>query len=142
MFLCHHPKIPGFIIHSKLIFDEDLKMASLNISESLGLLQKLQDMLPRSALITIYKALVRPYLDYGDILYYQAYNMSFHQKLESNQYNPCLTITSATRGTSKKILCQELGLKSLQLWHWYWKLGMFYKIKKFIKPKFPNTFLN
>ena len=89
-------------------------MASLNISESLGLLQKLQDMLPRSALITIYKALVRPYLDYGDILYYQAYNMSFHQKLESNQNNLCLTITGATRGTSKKTLCQELGLKSLQ----------------------------
>ena len=35
-------------------------------------------LLPRSALITMYKIFVRPNLDYGDILYDQAYNMSFH----------------------------------------------------------------
>ena len=53
-------------------------MISLKISKTLGLLQKLRKLLPRSALISIYKAFVRPYLDYGDILYDQAYNMSFH----------------------------------------------------------------
>ena len=105
-------------------------MVSLKISKTLGLLQKLNNLLPRSALITIYKAFVRPYLDYGDILYDQAYNMSFHHKLESIQYNACLTITGAIRGTSKEKLYQELGLESLQLRRWYRKLGIFYKIYK------------
>ena len=77
-------------------------MVSLKISKTLGLLRKLHNLLPRSALITIYKAFVRPYLDYGDILYDQAYSMSFHHKLESIQYNACLAITGAIRGTSKE----------------------------------------
>ena len=89
MFLSHHPK---------LIFDEHLKMVSLKISKTLGPFRKLHDLLPRSALITIYKAYVRLYLDYGDILYDQAYDMSFQHKLESIQYNACLAITGTIPG--------------------------------------------
>ena len=44
------------------------------------LLCKLQNTLPRPALITIYKAFIRPHY-YGDSLYDQAYNTSFHQEL-------------------------------------------------------------
>ena len=115
-------------LDSKLIFDEHLKMVSLKISKPLGLLGILHNLLPRSALITTYKAFVRPHLDYDDILYDQAYNMSFHHKLESIQYNACLAITGAIRGTSKEKLYKELGLEFLQLRRWYRKLGMFYKI--------------
>ena len=118
----------GVILDSKLIFDEHLKMVSLKISKTLGLIRKLHNLLPRSTLITIYKAFIRPYLDYGDILYDQAYNMSFHHKLESIQYNACLAITGGIRGTSKEKLYQELSLESLQLRRWYRKLGTFYKI--------------
>ena len=114
-------------------------MVSLKISKTLGLLRKLHNLLPRSALTTTYKAFVRPHLDYGDILYDQAYNMSFHHKLESIQYNAFLAITGTIQGTSKEKLYQELGLESLQLRRWYRKLVMFYKI---YKTKVPNTFLN
>ena len=78
----------GFILDSKLIFDEHPKVVSLKISKFLGLFRKLHNLLPRSALITIYKAFLRPFLDYGDILYDQAYNMAFHHKLESIQLMP------------------------------------------------------
>ena len=60
--------------------------------------------------------------------------MSFHQKLESIQYNACLGITGAIRGTSKEKL--YLGLESLQLRRWYRKLGMFYKIFKSKSPQY------
>ena len=111
-------------------------MVSLKISKTLGLLRKLHNLLPRSALITIYKAFDKPYLDYGDILYDQAYNMSFHHKLESIQCNACLAITGAIRGISKEKRYQELGLESLQLRQWYRKLGMFYKIYKTKSPQY------
>ena len=113
------------ILDSKLIFDEHLKMISLKISKTLGLLKKLHNLLPRSALITIYKASFRPYLDYCDIFYDQANNVSFHHKLGSIQYNACLAKTGAIQGASKEKPYQELGLKSLQLQCWYRKLGMF-----------------
>ena len=46
-------------------------------------------------------------MDYGDIIYDQAYNASFHRKLESTQYNAALVITGAMQGTSKEKLYQE-----------------------------------
>ena len=99
---------------------------SIKISKTVGLLQKLQNILPRSALLTIYKCFIRPHLEYGDIIYEQAYNLSFHQKLELMQYNSALALTRAIRGRSKEKLYQELGLESLQLRQWYRKLCYFY----------------
>ena len=69
--------------------------------------------MPRLPLLTIYKSFIRPHLDYGDIIYDQAYNASFHQKLDSIQYNAALAITGAIRGTSKEKLYDELGLETL-----------------------------
>ena len=111
-------------------------MVFRKISKTIGLLRKLHNFLPRAALITIYKAFIRPHLDYGDILYDQAYNMSFHQKMEFIQYNACLAITGAIRGTSKENLYREIGLESLQLSCWYRKLGMLYKIFKSRSPQY------
>ena len=81
----------------------------------MGFLRKLHNILPRPALLTIYKSFIRPHLDYGDIIYGQAYNTSFHQKLELLQYNACLATTGAITGTSREKLYDELGLESLQL---------------------------
>ena len=69
---------------------------------------------------------MRPHLDYGDIIYDQAYNASFHQKLELLQYNACLAITGAIRDTSREKLYEELGLESLQLRHRFRKLYKFF----------------
>ena len=76
-------------------------------------MRKLQSVLPRITLVTIYKAFVRPHLNYGDILYDQAFNNSFLDRLESIQYNACLAITGAIRGASREKLYQELRLNPL-----------------------------
>ena len=49
-----------------------------------------------------YTAFDRPHLDYEDILYDQAFNNFFHDRLESVQYNACLDITEAIRDTPKE----------------------------------------
>ena len=89
------------------------------------MLWKLQNIRPWTALLTIYKCFIRPHLDYDDIIYGQAYNLSFHQKLEAIQYNAALALTEAIRGGSNEKLYQELGLESLQLRRWYRKLCCF-----------------
>ena len=93
-------------------------------------------MFPRQALVTIYKAFIRPHLGYGDVLYDQAFNNSFHAKMESIQYNACLAITGAIRGTSREKIYQELGLESLQLRLWYRQLCLFYRFFKNEHPKY------
>ena len=84
--------------------------------------------MPRSNLLTKYKTFTRSWLDYADIIYDQAYNSAFHDKLESIQYNVCLAITGAIRSTSTEKIYQELGLESLKSRHWFRKLCHFYKI--------------
>ena len=39
------------------------------VDKTIGLLSKLQNILPKSALLTICKMLIRPHLDYSDIMY-------------------------------------------------------------------------
>ena len=46
-------------------------------------------------------------------LYDQAFNNSFHQKIESLQYQYGAAITSVIRETSREKNYQELGLESL-----------------------------
>ena len=70
----------------------------------MGLLRKLQYVLPRPSLITISKLSVRPLLDYVNIIYNHVYNNSFHQKMETVQYNTALAITGAIRGSSMEKL--------------------------------------
>ena len=98
------------ILDNCLSFEEHLRL----IFDKIGPLRKLLCLIPRSALLTIYKIFVQPYLDYGDIIYEKAYNSSFRPKIESVQYNACLAITGAIRGTSKEKLYDELGLEFLQ----------------------------
>ena len=119
-----------------LTFDEHLISVQSKTNKTIGLLRKLQNTIPRQALVTIYKAFVRPHLDYGHILYDQAHNASFHQKLEKMQYNACIAITGAIRGTLKEKIYQELGLESLESRRWFRKLCFFFKILKNKSPDY------
>ena len=79
---------------------------------------------------------VRPHLHYGDILLAQIYNSSFHEKLESVQYNACLALTGAIGGSSKEKIYQELGFESLRVRRWYRKLCLFYKVLNNEHPQY------
>ena len=48
------------------------------VDKTIGLLRKLQVVFPRPSLVTIYKAFIRPHLDYGNIIYDQVDKESFH----------------------------------------------------------------
>ena len=104
----------GTFLDTKLDFQEHLKSIFSEVNKTIGLLRELHHILPRSPLFTIFKSFIRPHLDYGDIIYDQAYNASFHQKLDSIQYKAALAITGAIRGTSKEKLYDELGLETLE----------------------------
>ena len=126
----------GVVLDNRLSFEDHLKMILNKVNKTIGLLRKLHNILPRSALLIIYKNFIRPHLDYGYIIYEQAYNASFHQKLELLQYNDCLAITRVIRGTSRDKLYEELGLHSLQLRLWFKKLSCFYKLFKSEHPHY------
>ena len=126
----------GVILDFKLIFEEHLNNVLAKVNKAESLLRKLRHILPRATLITIYKAFIRPHMDYGDVLYDQVFNNSFNEKLESFQYNACLALTGATRSTSKEKIYQELGLESLRDRRWCRKLCLLYKVLENENPKY------
>ena len=101
-------------LDKKLNFEEQLKEVESNVNKTIGIICKLQNVLPRSSLLTIWKSFIRPHLDYGDIIYDKAFNESFHAKLESLQYNATLAITGAIKGSSTEKIYEGLGLESLE----------------------------
>ena len=52
----------------KLTFDHHLNNLLVQFNKTIVPLRELRHLLPRTMLITIYKAFVHSYLDYGDIL--------------------------------------------------------------------------
>ena len=93
-------------LDEKLNFGENRKYIVKKVNKSIGLLHKLQMILAIRSVINIYKSFVRPFplLDYGDNILDQAFNKSFHNNLESIQYNASLAITGAIRGTWREKL--------------------------------------
>ena len=115
----------GVILDFKLTFEEHLNNILASANRAIRLLCKLCNILPRATLITIYRALIGPHLDYGDALYDQFFNNWFKEKLEFIQYNKCLALTGAIMVMPKENIYQELALESLQDRRWYRKICLF-----------------
>ena len=75
----------GIFLDTKVEFPGTSQNLYSKVNKTIGLLRNLHQILPRSLLLTIYKSFIRPHLDYGDIIYDQAYNHLFRKKLDSIQ---------------------------------------------------------
>ena len=97
----------------KLNFEELLKTVFKKINKTIGLLYKLLNFLPRN----LYLQYINPLSDQTltmATLFTNSYYVSFHQRLETLQYNAALAITGTNCGTSKGKLYNKLGLESFQ----------------------------
>ena len=130
-------------LDKKLNFEEHLKKVESKVYKTIGIIRKLQNVLPQSALLTIYRSFIRPHLDYGDIIYDKAFNESFHAKLESLQHNVPLAITGAITGSSTEKMYDEFGLEPLKSRRWYGKMSSLYKVLQSESPSYRlNTIPN
>ena len=91
----------GVFLDCKLDFREHRQNIFKKLKKTINLLYKLQSNLPRAQSVTFYNFFIRLHLDYGHILYDQTLNNSFHEKLESIQYNATLALTRTIRGSSR-----------------------------------------
>ena len=126
----------GIILDEKLNFKQHIDNAILKFDKGISVIKKLRHGLPRKSLITIYKAFLRPLIDYGDFIYDQPQNESFCEKLESVQYKAALAITGAIQGNSREKIYLELGLESLKNRRWYKRLCCMFKIMNEEAPKY------
>ena len=105
----------GIHLDEELTFKHHINEKINKSNKGIGIIRKLSNILPRSALLTIYRSFIRPHLDYGENIYDQPENESLI-------------------GTSQEKLYQELGLESLRSRRWLRRMCYFYKLIKTQKP--------
>ena len=66
--IASHHKYLGVFLYEKLIF-KHIDTTILKINKGISVIKKLRHSLQRKYLMTIYKAFLRPIIDYGDIVY-------------------------------------------------------------------------
>ena len=64
----------GVYLDERLNFNTHITEKIGKASKRIGVIKKLFKSIPRNALLTIYKSIVKPHLDYGDIVYDQPNN--------------------------------------------------------------------
>ena len=119
--------------------------------QGIGLIKKLRSYLPIRTLEQIYKTIVRPHLDYCDIIFHrpQLYsdvnltlNTNYQMKLlESVQYQAALSITGAWKGSNREKLYDELGWESLHFRRLSRRLVQFYKIINGLCPDYLRSLI-
>ena len=94
----------------------------------------------RKVLDQSYKLYIRPYLDYGDIIYHgQLTDMM--KCVESVQYQAAIIVSGCIKGTSRVELYKELGWESLHDRRVYHRLLLYYKIRNHETPTYLNDYI-
>ena len=80
--LSSNQKHLGLALNSKLLVNEHINDTIHQASKGVQLLRKMQAILPRTSLLTIYKLFIR-HLDHAYVIYDQPSNASFSKNIES-----------------------------------------------------------
>ena len=113
----------GLTLDSKLSFEKHVNEKIVKAKKNIGVIKHLSKYLPRNTLDQMYKALVRPHLDYCDIIYHEPCKVNQPplgitltapmEKLEKIQYQAALAVTGTWKGSNRTKLYEELGWESL-----------------------------
>ena len=118
------------------------------------MIRHLSKYLPIKTLILMYKSLIRPHLDYCDIIFHIPPNdngiftnvnnnvlvngslNALMTKVERIQYQAALAVTGCWKGTSRNKLYEELGWESLAHRRWARRLIHFFKVVSTRSPDY------
>ena len=126
----------GYIFDKQLSFTSHINSKLSIARRGVGTILRLRKYFPRTTLEQIDYTIIRPHLEYGDIIFHQSprtTEFSFDtnlkplmQKMESLQYNSALVITGAWRGTSTDRIYEGLGWETLSNRRWYRRFSLFF----------------
>ena len=127
--------------HLGLHFSSDMKWNThvnnicKRASQRNCILQKFKYRLPRKSLETIYKTMIRPILEYADVVF-DGCGTVLTQRLESIQYNAARTCLGALRTTNLKSLLDETGWETLAVRRKTHKMSLYYKMCNGLVPDY------
>ena len=125
----------GLTVTQTLSWNEHILKLIDKATKRLFILNKYRFILPRIALERLYIAMIRPVLEFGDIIY-DSSSLFAVRALESIQRQAAIICSGAYRHTSHTVLLSELGWEPLSERRSMHKLCVFYKIYHRIYPDY------
>ena len=85
-------KYLGITLNSTLSFKSQIQNTIKIVAHKISLLQKIRHFITRDAAITLYKTMILPYLDYGDVILHELSNnlLGKFQKLQERALKICI----------------------------------------------------
>ena len=125
----------GLILQSNMSWRCHIQYIFQKASKRLNILKLLKYKLKRSTLVCLYKCLIRPLMEYGDVIWDNC-TEGEASLLESIQYECAHAVTGAIKGTSAGALMNELAWESLSTRWKMHKLFYMFKIFRCISPAY------
>ena len=91
------------MLDKRLSFNEKIQSQMNACYKMIGIIKRLSVNLPCDALLRIYKSFIRPYLNYGDIIYDKTSHELFKNKIKNIQYKACIAITGTIQERSQMV---------------------------------------
>jgi hypothetical protein len=104
-------------------------------AKCVGLLRRISRDVPRECLEILYKSMIRPILEYGDVIF-DGCTDTAAKRLENVQRQAALTCTGAYRHTKHTRLLEELGWPPLFQRRKQHRLNIMFKIQKGMAPQY------
>ena len=125
----------GLTINNRLTWDDHVNNLTTRANKRLNILSRYRSIFPRSALEKLYKTMVRPILEYGDIIYDNC-PVKTSITVERVQRRAAIICTGAYRHTENQRLLQDLGWEAMSQRRHNHKLVQLYKIINKIYPDY------
>ena len=125
----------GLTFNTSLTWSDHISNLVAKSSMCIGLLRRISRDVPRQCCEILYKAMIRPLLEYADVIF-DGCSDSDAQRLESTQRQAALACTGAYKHTSHTKLLQELGWTDLELRRKHHRLGIMFKIQTQTAPPY------
>ncbi len=130
----------GLTLSSNMSWKSHVDRVCLRAGQRNNILRKLKFRLPRKTLENLYKSLVRPILEYSNVVFDDG-SIVLSQRLESIQMDAARTCTRALLSTNCNSILEELGWSSLADRRKNHKLFMFYKMANNLVPQYLRDLL-
>ena len=119
----------GLILNNKLTWSDHAEHIIARASKKLTMLNRIRHTLPRLALESLYTSMIRPILDYADIIYNNC-TLSIGRSIEGIQRRAALICTGAYKHTEHAKLLSDLGWPTLLARRTHHCLCVYYKLIK------------
>jgi hypothetical protein len=125
----------GLTFNRTLTWSDHISSLSTRAAQCVGLLRRICRDVPRECLEILYKYMIRPLLEYGDIIFDGSADKQL-LKLENVQRQAAITCTGAYKHTKHDILLDELGWPPLSLRRKNHRMSNMFKIQTGLAPNY------